>query len=72
MPKNEGSETLLLDLSDAAVKELIRNAKKRADGANIERVPFRGYPPHSERDADRARRFLQAQRGMGILLLAAR
>ena len=29
MPKNEGSETLLLDLSDAAVKELIRNAKKR-------------------------------------------
>ncbi len=29
MPKNEVSETLLLDLSDAAVKELIRNAKKR-------------------------------------------
>jgi RNA polymerase primary sigma factor len=29
MPKNEGPETLLLDLSDAAVKELIRNAKKR-------------------------------------------
>src|SRR6266566_3745277 len=29
MPKNEGPETLLLDVSDAAVKELIRNAKKR-------------------------------------------
>src|SRR5260370_1002034 len=29
MLKNEVSETLLLDLSDAAVKELIRNAKKR-------------------------------------------
>jgi hypothetical protein len=29
MPKNEGPETLLLDLSTAAVKELIRNAKKR-------------------------------------------
>jgi Sigma-70 factor, region 1.1 len=29
MLKNECPETLLLDLSDAAVKELIRNAKKR-------------------------------------------
>jgi RNA polymerase primary sigma factor len=29
MPKNEGPETLLLDLSTAAVKGLIRNAKKR-------------------------------------------
>jgi RNA polymerase primary sigma factor len=29
MPRNEGPETLLLDLSTAAVKELFRNAKKR-------------------------------------------
>ena len=29
VPENEGPETPLLDLSDAAVKELIRNAKKR-------------------------------------------
>ena len=28
-PEKEGSETPLLDLSDAAIKELIRNAKKR-------------------------------------------
>ena len=29
MPESEGRETLLLDLSDAAVEELARTAKKR-------------------------------------------
>ncbi len=29
MPENEGPETLMLDLFDAAVSELIRNGKKR-------------------------------------------
>jgi hypothetical protein len=52
-----------VSFSAVLLKELPRQV---ADPGNSEGAQWAGmYPPHCERDADRARRFLQAQRGMG-------
>jgi NTE family protein len=66
---NEVSFNAVL-LKELRMMALLRQV---ADPGNSEGAQWAGMdPPHCKRDTNRARRFLQAQRGMGILLLAAR
>ena len=51
MPEKEGPETLPDDLSDAAIKKLIRSAKKR------------GYVTHDQINSVLPRRSIPADRG---------
>jgi hypothetical protein len=55
-----------------ALTDRLASASRRSGQQRGRAMGRHAYPPHCERDADRARRFLQAQRGMGILLHAAR
>jgi RNA polymerase primary sigma factor len=63
MPKNECPETLLLDLSDAAVKELIRSAKKRG---HVTLAQVNAVLPSPETSSEQLKSILSILGEMGV------